>query len=263
MAFATDCYGSEPETTTVGTTTVGSEEGKVSQVSIKENDALQFQNSEEENNTTVVDLCSAHRRNKGSSDTKSTKDGSKSSSSSSLSLPICDDASSVPWYTSDQVGNERRVVCGTARVLLVGIGADELMAGYGRHRTAYRNGGCEALRKELDLDFGRLWTRNLGRDDRCISDHGKEARFPFLDEDVISFLRSQPLTDIARLDLPSGVGDKYILRRLAESLGLSAPTRLPKRAIQFGSRIAKQSNVRFFGSNRQANMKAAGSAVFR
>ena len=28
---------------------------------------------------------------------------------------------------------------------------------------------------------------------RCISDHGREARFPFLDEDVVSFLNSLPV----------------------------------------------------------------------
>ena len=28
---------------------------------------------------------------------------------------------------------------------------------------------------------------------RCISDHGREARFPFLDEEVVSFLNSLPV----------------------------------------------------------------------
>jgi len=74
----------------------------------------------------------------------------------------------------------------------VGLGADEQMAGYGRHRTSYRKGGMSALLAELSLDMGRLWSRNLGRDDRCISDHGRESRYPFLDEEVISFLKSLP-----------------------------------------------------------------------
>lgn len=91
-----------------------------------------------------------------------------------------------------------------ARVLLVGAGADEQCAGpagYGRHRTKYRNRryihmclhsflyGCKliinslqtqvllifchswvALDKEMKLDMQRIWKRNLGRDDRCIAD---------------------------------------------------------------------------------------------
>lgn len=49
------------------------------------------------------------------------------------------------------------------RVLLVGIGADEQMAGYGRHRTTYLKGGVDALEQELNIDMSRLWQRNLGR----------------------------------------------------------------------------------------------------
>lgn len=49
------------------------------------------------------------------------------------------------------------------KILLVGIGADEQMAGYGRHRTTFEKFGWEGLVKELHSDMARLWTRNLGR----------------------------------------------------------------------------------------------------
>ena len=34
-------------------------------------------------------------------------------------------------------------------------------------------------------DLNRLWIRNLSRDDRVISENGKEVRYPFLDADLI------------------------------------------------------------------------------
>ncbi|TKY58944.1 Asparagine synthetase domain-containing protein 1 [Spatholobus suberectus] len=146
-----------------------------------------------------------------------------------------------------------------AKILLVGSGADEQCAGYGRHRTSYRRGSWLGLHEEMRLDMQRIWRRNLGRDDRCIADSGKEARFPFLDEDVIRVLLNIPLWEVANLDQPNGIGDKKILREVAELLGLYESAVLPKRAIQFGSRIARESNRKNFGSNRAANQASAGS----
>lgn len=48
------------------------------------------------------------------------------------------------------------------RVLLMGNGADEQLAGYGRHRTRFNRGGWQGLQEELERDTQRLWTRNLG-----------------------------------------------------------------------------------------------------
>ncbi|KAJ7943334.1 Asparagine synthetase domain-containing protein 1 [Quillaja saponaria] len=101
-----------------------------------------------------------------------------------------------------------------ARIVLVGSGADEQCAGYGRHKTRYRHASWLGLHEEMKLDMQRIWRRNLGRDDRCIADNGKEARFPFLDEDVIRILLDIPLWEVADLDQPSGVGDKKILREI-------------------------------------------------
>ncbi|KAK9105265.1 hypothetical protein Scep_022109 [Stephania cephalantha] len=150
-----------------------------------------------------------------------------------------------------------------AKILLVGTGADEQCAGYGRHRTKYKQGGWLLLHEEMRLDMQRIWKRNLGRDDRCISDNGKEARFPFLDEDVIRILLEIPLWEVADLDQPSGIGDKKILREVARLLQLEDVASLPKRAIQFGSRIARESNKKNFGSNRAANQVSAGSVVIQ
>jgi len=125
-----------------------------------------------------------------------------------------------------------------ARVLLVGLGADELCGGYGRHRTAFRKGGKDALQQELKKDYERLWQRNLGRDDRLISDHGREVRHPFLDETFVEFIQSLDVFQICDLTLPPGIGDKKILRDAAKMLGCEESASLVKRAIQFGTRMA-------------------------
>lgn len=152
------------------------------------------------------------------------------------------------------------------RILLVGMGADEQLGGYGRHRKAYQqalenntNGqdANECLRQELDLDIGRIWERNLGRDDRIFSDHGKEARFPYLDHHVTNFLKQTPLGDVCDYNLPPGQGDKRILRLMAMRLGLKTASGMVKRAIQFGSRISHVSDKRRFGSRRKAKGTAA------
>ena len=125
------------------------------------------------------------------------------------------------------------------RVLLSGLGADEYMAGYGRHRIAYNKGGEVELQQELCLDAERLPDRNHGRDDRCISDHGKEVRYPYLDENVIELLGTESISNIVNFDLPRGQGEKFILRNVARNIGLQVCDTLPKRALQFGSRIVR------------------------
>ena len=55
------------------------------------------------------------------------------------------------------------------KVLVVGIGADEQLAGYSRHRTVFQRagevegGGLSALAEELKMDTARIYNRNLGR----------------------------------------------------------------------------------------------------
>ena len=61
------------------------------------------------------------------------------------------------WFAARGVGK-----CGehdmfsTARLLFSGIGADELLGGYSRHRGAWQNGrGIEGVVSEIQLDISR------------------------------------------------------------------------------------------------------------
>jgi len=100
-----------------------------------------------------------------------------------------------------------------------------------------------------------------GRDDRCVGDHGREGWFPYLDEGVVRLLNGLHIDDITDLSDEPGHGDKKILRQAARLLGLDECTYLVKRAIQFGTRIAKHTNVLYHGSNRKGRGETAFNDV--
>ena len=51
-------------------------------------------------------------------------------------------------------------------MLLSGLGADEQLAGYSRHRSTFQAHGWKGLENELEMEINRISKRNLGRDDR-------------------------------------------------------------------------------------------------
>lgn len=114
-----------------------------------------------------------------------------------------------------------------AKVLLSGLGADELYGGY--HKFA--NKDLETLVPELQRQINNIHERNLQRDDKVIADNGVEVRYPFLSEQVIAFSTNG-------IEINYKVS-KFILRQLALRLGLEFVSEEPKRAIQFGAKSAK------------------------
>ncbi|KAK1995866.1 asparagine synthase [Colletotrichum falcatum] len=139
-----------------------------------------------------------------------------------------------------------------ARVLLSGLGADELFGGYVRHATAFSRRGHAGLLDELKLDVGRLGKRNLGRDDRAMAHWGREVRFPYLDEEFVKWSIETPVW--AKCDFGFTGADaeiepgKRVLRLLAEALDMTLVAREKKRAIQFGSRTAKMESGKTKGT---------------
>ena len=92
---------------------------------------------------------------------------------------------------------------------------------------------------QLQMDLSRIPIRNLGRDDRVISSHGKEVRHPFLSLPFVKFVAELPVHHKLDPRLDPGVGDKMILRLAAKQLGLVEASTRKKRAMQFGSHSAR------------------------
>ncbi len=122
-----------------------------------------------------------------------------------------------------------------ARVLLSGLGADELFGGYSRHHAAFQRQGYRGLIDELQLDLRRIGQRNLGRDDRVMSHWGKEVRFPYLDEQLVKYAMGCPVWEKCDFQNPSHPAviepAKRVLRLLADQLGLPSTAREAKRAV--------------------------------
>lgn len=144
----------------------------------------------------------------------------------------------------------------TSKVVFSGLGADELFCGYSRYKNSFNSGGFDKIDQEMKLDQKRLWLRNLGRDDRIISSESCELRTPFITRNLFEFANKLPFSHL--LNLVSGE-NKIVLRRLAFKLGLNFASLAPKRAMQFGTGLAKESNIKNYGSNRAAK----GTAIVR
>ena len=71
-----------------------------------------------------------------------------------------------------------------------------------------------------------------------------------MDEEVVGFLSSLPVHQKADFRYERGIGEKILLRGAAYLLGFRQAAVLPKRAIQFGSRIAKIDSSREKGSDK-------------
>lgn len=54
-----------------------------------------------------------------------------------------------------------------SRVLLSGIGADEMCGGYTRYYACFDKGGYSMAANEMKSDWNRLWFRNLVHTKRC------------------------------------------------------------------------------------------------
>lgn len=144
-------------------------------------------------------------------------------------------------YNPHNTGLDGQVVVGyrsPASMMFVGTSIDEQLGGYSSHRKVWSQEGALGLYQEISFLMRRISGRNLGRDDRVYSHHGRDLKLPFLDSQFVSYLNELPIGLKMNLDEPLDIGPKKILRELALKWGLKETGRRIKRAMQFGTRIA-------------------------
>jgi asparagine synthase (glutamine-hydrolysing) len=115
------------------------------------------------------------------------------------------------------------------RVMFSGSGADELLAGYDRHKRS------TDIDRDCYADVLKIYEKNTYRDDVVSMNNNIELRVPYLDKRFVDFC----------LKIPSEykINDeqnKLILRLLADELGIPAQvSQRKKQAAQYGSRFDK------------------------
>ncbi len=115
------------------------------------------------------------------------------------------------------------------RVILSGVGSEDLFAGYKRHIMA------SDINKDCLSGILKIYERDLYRDDVVTMANNLELRVPFLDKKLVDFALKIP----ANLKYDGAV-KKKILRECAAELGLAKEIAFRKRrAAQYGSNFDK------------------------
>jgi len=159
----------------------------------------------------------------------------------------------IPYYLLSRLAAE------SARVVLVGEGADELLGGYAHFGTIAQPA---AVHRECVSLLTSLHGAGLQRVDRMTMAHGLEARVPFLDADLVAWIMSwdprfkmhgdyapekrllrlafqdllpRPILERKQLDIGAGTGvDLALLRHADQSVSdrdlASAAQRFPRDA---------------------------------
>jgi len=131
----------------------------------------------------------------------------------------------LPMYVACEAAKEDGI-----STVFSGLGAEEIFAGYARHKRVKR----VDLNKECLSGLLRMYDRDLYRDEVVANSQCISLRVPFLDLDLVDYALKLPasykLTDAE---------DKQILREIAKDLGLAEVASRKKRAAQYGSNVIK------------------------
>lgn len=115
------------------------------------------------------------------------------------------------------------------RVMFSGSGADEIFAGYDRHKRS------TDISRDCYADILKIYEKNTYRDDVVSMNNNIELRVPYLDKRFVDYcLKIPPKYKI------DDEQNKLILRLLAEKIGIpQVVSQRRKQAAQYGSRFDK------------------------
>jgi len=132
----------------------------------------------------------------------------------------------LPFYIACKLAQKDNI-----RVMMTGIGSEEIFAGYKRHKKA------DDANQECVEGLKMLHERDLYRDDVVCMGCNQEERVPFLDNDLIRFAINIPVK--YKLDIPND-RSKIILRDIALDMKMNPDyADRQKKAAQYGSKSDK------------------------
>lgn len=138
----------------------------------------------------------------------------------------------IPEYWAAEVSSKMN-----CKAVFFGQGGDELFGGYHKYLKEYER-SLESAEMALFLDTINLYKDSLEMSEKICAFHSIEARFPYMNYELVSFALKIPIT--AKISSADDPLRKRILRKYAERIGLPANVYLkPKRAIQYGTGVSK------------------------
>lgn len=129
----------------------------------------------------------------------------------------------LPFYIAFEMARRDKI-----RIILSGLGSEEIFAGYERHLKA------RDINKECFNGLLNMYERDITRDLAIAKAQKIGLRVPYLKKELVSYALRIP----AEFKL-SVNQNKLILREVAEQLGLKEFAWRKKRAAQYGSRFDK------------------------